>query len=269
MYASARVWSRPSKYKGPPSPTSITISFVASRPPPPEATMGNNNSAPPPPTAPPTPSLYLSPGASLVTQSVPENGALALDCGNTMLQISRIIFASYGLPDGLGLGATYGWCYAGSSPNVLESSCVGKKSCSVGANNGVFGDPCVGTVKRLTVTAECTAVPSYQTWASVAEHQTLKLECANGYVITKVDYGSYGTPNGYTNGWCNAKSSVDVLSKLCVGQASCNVPAENAIFVDPCVGTFKALAAKVTCGLGAAPEAISTPFITPSCNNAL
>ncbi|KDO27909.1 hypothetical protein SPRG_07182 [Saprolegnia parasitica CBS 223.65] len=230
--------------------------------------MGNNNSSPPPPppTAPPTPALSMSPGATLLTDSVGENGALTLNCGSSMLEISRVIFASYGLPNGSGLGAKFGACYAGSSQSVVTNKCVGKQSCSVAASNSVFGDPCVGTVKRLTVTAECTAVPSYQTYASVAEHQTLKLQCANGYVITKVDYASYGKPNGYTNGWCHAGSSVDVLTKLCVGQASCNVPAENCIFTDPCVGTFKDLAAKVTCGLGTAPQAISTPFIVPSCN---
>jgi hypothetical protein len=32
---------------------------------------------------------------------------------------------------------------------------VGMQSCSVAASNGVFGDPCSGTVKRLWVQYTC------------------------------------------------------------------------------------------------------------------
>ncbi|OQR95980.1 hypothetical protein THRCLA_07421 [Thraustotheca clavata] len=235
--------------------------------------MGGNQSSPPPPpppppppTAPPTPALYLTSGATLLTQTAGEGSTVTLDCGTPTLQISRVIFASYGLPDGSGLGARYGVCYAGNSYDVVRNACVGLRSCSVGANNGVFGDPCGGTVKRLTVTAECTAAPKYQTWATVADHQTMNLVCAPGYVIGSIDFASYGTPNGYSTGWCHAGQSWDIINKLCVGQQNCQVPAEAAIFSDPCVGTFKALASKVTCTQGSAPKTISTSYVAPSCN---
>ncbi|EQC33110.1 hypothetical protein SDRG_09098 [Saprolegnia diclina VS20] len=235
--------------------------------------MGNNNSSPPPPppapTAPSTPPLTLTSGATLLTQTTTQGNSatMSLDCGSPTLQISRVIFASYGTPSGSGLGAKFGTCYSGVSEKVVTSACAKLQACSVAVNNGNFGgDPCPGTTKQLTVTAECTAAPTYQTWAYVAEHETLNLKCANGYVISSVDYASYGLPTaGYTNGWCHASSSASVLTQLCVGQGSCAVPAQNALFVDPCVGVVKALAAKVTCKQGAAPDDVWTPYVPPTC----
>jgi hypothetical protein len=42
----------------------------------------------------------------------------------------------------------------------VTAACLGLNSCSVGANNGVFGDPCGGTVKRLYVQVTCGSSPS-------------------------------------------------------------------------------------------------------------
>ena len=42
-----------------------------------------------------------------------------------------------------------------SSLNVVEGSCKGKKTCTVPANNNVFGDPCGGTYKYLEVSWKC------------------------------------------------------------------------------------------------------------------
>jgi hypothetical protein len=46
-------------------------------------------------------------------------------------------------------------CNASTSVSVVNTACIGKNSCSVAATNGVFGDPCVGTYKRLWVQASC------------------------------------------------------------------------------------------------------------------
>jgi hypothetical protein len=42
-------------------------------------------------------------------------------------------------------------CHAIESTGIVKSFCQGKEACSIEATNGVFGDPCVGTYKYLTV----------------------------------------------------------------------------------------------------------------------
>ncbi|CAK4078986.1 unnamed protein product [Aphanomyces euteiches] len=240
--------------------------------------MGSPPSPPPPPpapTAPPTPSLFLTSGASLITSTVGEGSTLNLDCGNPTLEISRVIFASYGLPDGSGLGARYGWCYAGNSQDVVQRTCLGSQTCSVGANNNVFGDPCVGTVKRLTVTAECTQRKVYATWTSVGDHGSAYASCAAGYVID-ADAGST-----YGNGNCALPNVADAVNTLCQGASSCTVPAEPAyvqtdstlslslmlrIFgSDPCPTAVRTLNVKVNCKLGKPVDAITAPLVPAKC----
>ncbi|ETW01275.1 hypothetical protein H310_06846 [Aphanomyces invadans] len=195
--------------------------------------------SPPAPTAPPTPALYLSPGATLITTSVGENGWANLGCQNAQWEISRVIFASYGLPDNTGLSARYGWCYAGGSQGVVERTCLGKDTCSVAASNGWFGDPCVGTYKRLTITAECTQKAKYPTWSSAGDTGTATVSCADGYIIDTDNGSTYGS------GTCAFKGVPDAINALCQGSQKCSVPARPTIFgEDPCPGDVQARHAK-------------------------
>ena len=86
--------------------------------------------------------------------AVDENGTLTLSCpaGRKILSIA---FASYGTPAGMCGGYTLGTCHATNSSTIVGAACIGQNSCSVAATNGVFGDPCVGTFKRLWVQASC------------------------------------------------------------------------------------------------------------------
>jgi Galactose binding lectin domain len=86
--------------------------------------------------------------------SADENQTVTLTCppGRTILSIA---FASYGTPNGTCGGFATSSCNATTSVSVVSAACVGQNSCSVAATNGVFGDPCVGTVKRLWVQASC------------------------------------------------------------------------------------------------------------------
>jgi hypothetical protein len=67
--------------------------------------------------------------------------------------ISNIDFASYGTPNGSCGSFTIGGCHAGNSIAVASSYLIGRNSGSVQASNGLFGDPCGGTVKRLFIQA--------------------------------------------------------------------------------------------------------------------
>src|SRR6185312_5672949 len=79
---------------------------------------------------------------------------VAVTCPGTT-KVSAINFASYGTPNG-GCGSfTTSSCNATTSTPIVSTDCQGLSSCSVGANNSVFGDPCVGTVKRLYVQVTC------------------------------------------------------------------------------------------------------------------
>lgn len=91
------------------------------------------------------------------------------------------------------------------------------------------------------------------TVSSVAsEGSTLSLSCPDGQVVKSVDFASYGTPTGtapnFSVSSCNASTSVSVVTAACTGMSSCSVPATNAKFGDPCVGTGKRLSVAASCG---------------------
>ena len=46
-------------------------------------------------------------------------------------------------------------CHAQESTSIVKGSCQGQMSCTIEASNGVFGDPCGGTFKYLTVNYQC------------------------------------------------------------------------------------------------------------------
>ncbi len=83
-----------------------------------------------------------------------EGSVVTVSCP-TGQKIMAIDFASYGTPNGSCGNFTIGTCNATTSTPDVTASCVGFNSCSVSASNGTFTDPCVGTVKRLYVQAEC------------------------------------------------------------------------------------------------------------------
>lgn len=84
-----------------------------------------------------------------------EGRDVELSCGEGGGVISDVEFASY--------GTAFGWCGsfgrskcdASSSAEVVRAACVGKASCVVGASNSLFGDPCVGTSKKLVASVKC------------------------------------------------------------------------------------------------------------------
>eukprot|EP01046_Picozoa_sp_COSAG06_P107151 COSAG06_NODE_53462_length_300_cov_0.472637_1_plen_78_part_01 len=44
-----------------------------------------------------------------------------------------------------------------TSTAIVQAACQGQETCSIAATNGVFGDPCGGTYKYLTVNYNCGA----------------------------------------------------------------------------------------------------------------
>jgi len=75
---------------------------------------------------------------------------LTAPAGNVFTSIE---YASYGTPIGSCGSYTNSGCHAVNSQTICEAAFIGQHSASIGANNAVFGDPCGGTVKWLTVQA--------------------------------------------------------------------------------------------------------------------
>lgn len=105
----------------------------------------------PEPTPTPTPS---SPSSTFPENSVHgiigEGGLLELIAPITKV-FTSIFFASYGTPsEGFQIDPT---CHAQSSMERVVEFVLGRQIASVAADNGLFGDPCGGTVKRLAVIA--------------------------------------------------------------------------------------------------------------------
>ena len=84
-------------------------------------------------------------GASTISGTVNENGTLNLAAPQGY-KIGGIQFASYGTPVDYQIGS----CHASNSVAKVEAA-INNNSLSIAATNDVFGDPCAGTGKRLSV----------------------------------------------------------------------------------------------------------------------
>jgi hypothetical protein len=101
--------------------------------------------------------------------STNEAGTIQLTCPAGSV-IQQVVFASYGTPTGSCGAFALGSCNASSSASTVSSLCVGQQSCTVSADNSVFGDPCMGTAKTLDVQVACAAATpcTYSLSASAA-----------------------------------------------------------------------------------------------------
>jgi hypothetical protein len=134
---------------------SILLAMVAMSP---ACGAGGNNESAIPEAA--TASLISAVGD--VCGSADENGQLDLNCPQGTV-IKAVSFASYGTPGGACGGFTAQGCNAANATTVLSTACMGKASCTLAANNDTFGDPCVGTLKRLSAQVSCGAAVAADT----------------------------------------------------------------------------------------------------------
>jgi len=85
-----------------------------------------------------------------VCDMVNEGNVLSLTAPSGVF--TKVDFASYGTPTGTCGNYTTG-CNASNSVSTVSGYLLGKSSATIPADNGVFGDPCGGTRKRLAVQA--------------------------------------------------------------------------------------------------------------------
>jgi len=95
-------------------------------------------------------SVYAN--AQVICETIDEGGVITLTApaGNVFISIE---FASYGTPDGVCGSFTLGACHEPNSQSICEAVFLGQNSASIDATNGIFGDPCGGTFKRLYIQA--------------------------------------------------------------------------------------------------------------------
>lgn len=98
---------------------------------------------------------------------------------------------------------------------------------------------------------------------SAEENEIVTLTCLQGEIVDQIAFASYGTPTGECGGFvagaCNATTSTQVVEDLCVGRATCIVPASNGSFGDPCRSTVKRLVIEASCVPGT-PTIMPKPF---------
>jgi hypothetical protein len=88
-----------------------------------------------------------------------EGSNMAIDCADQGGGQINIRDASYGRQDGPDVcphaATSDQTCHAVASTTVVAGFCQGQESCSISATNSIFGDPCGGTYKYLTVSYDC------------------------------------------------------------------------------------------------------------------
>lgn len=128
-------------------------------------------------------------------------------------------------------------CIQSTSVSIMAANCDGKQDCLVSASNDVFGDPCVGTYKYLSVTYSCIPIyPNYIKVLSANYGRTNSLTC------------SYGRPaSQLSNIQCIQSTSLSIMASKCDGKPDCGVFASHTVFGDPCVGTYKYLNVTYIC----------------------
>jgi hypothetical protein len=92
---------------------------------------------------------------------------------------------------------------------------------------------------------------TYQICATVAEDAIATLTAPAGSKFTSVEFASYGTPSGtcgaFAIGGCHAAASKTIVEGYLLGQTgTVSIPATNAVFTDPCIGTPKQLKIQAT-----------------------
>ncbi|XP_066500000.1 rhamnose-binding lectin-like [Hoplias malabaricus] len=139
-----------------------------------------------------------------------------------------------------------------SSVPLISQRCNGQSACEFKTDDLGSSDPCVGTFKYYNTTYNCIQARLSMT----CEGGYSTLDCGNNVIqITSANYGrtdrticSEGLPSRLTEDtFCFAPDTLTSVVSRCNYKRSCVLEATNAIFTDPCVGTYKYLAVSYFC----------------------
>ena len=128
-------------------------------------------------------------------------------------KIDRVVFASYGTP----VNYTIGNCHSVNSIPIVEAA-IKNQSLSISASNSIFGDPCGGTYKSLSVILAIQEIPSAIEILTIGAPSNLSVIDGETATILSWDAPNTGTrqPERYAisfttegqNGWGIATGNV-------------------------------------------------------------
>ena len=135
-----------------------------------------------------------------VSGFVGENSTLTLTAPVGTV-FTSVAFASYGTADTSSTPYTLGACHASNSSTIVGNAFIGLNSASISADNNVFGDPCLGTGKKLAVTMNYQSATSPSSFnslglsggATTAVYRSSTTISAEVSVASKVTFRAGGT----------------------------------------------------------------------------
>ena len=113
-----------------------------------------------------------------ITQNENQTMTLTAPAGHVF---DKVLFASYGTPNGVCGSFSIGSCHAATSQSVVEGILLGNNSGTI-TQGGAFGDPCMGVNKRLYVQARFAPVQA----------KDLTVNNNNGTITNGVSYDTAG-----------------------------------------------------------------------------
>ncbi|XP_019712615.1 L-rhamnose-binding lectin CSL2-like [Hippocampus comes] len=142
-------------------------------------------------------------------------------------------------------------CLQESTVDELKTKCNGRKSCEVSLTGFHTHGTCDGTFKYLQTTFTCLEPMTVVACQGAMAH----LDCGLGHVtIDGAAYGrrdqttcSEGRPFDQRQNVNCLEPSTSLVVKMCKGKSTCSVPASNAMFTNPCQGTYKYLEISYVC----------------------
>ncbi len=192
-----------------------------------------------------------------ICNTVNENQSLSLTApgGGRFVDVP---FASYGTPGGSCGAFTLGTCHSSNSVNTVRTAAVGNSTFSIGANNTVFGDPCSGTLKRLSVEAAYSsfrltlspAVPAFSATATV----TTPIACNGGNATVQVN-ATGGLPPYTGTGTFNRPAGTHLFNVTHAG--GCTATAALTIGQPTLLTAASNLTTPVSCNGGTATVSIT------------
>lgn len=153
-------------------------------------------------------------------------------------------------------------CWSTNAMAVVNARCEGQTTCTLDANDAIFGDPCQaeGSMNYLEVRFECVRKDLV-----VCQGEEQAILCPVGQTINVVA-ANYGRthdstcaddPNSDTN--CVSAGTLDAVKDLCQGERACYLQAMDSVYGNSCDGVYKYLEVDYECVLPAAPAVTAPP----------